>query len=126
MSTPMYARSPPGKAHTDGKVPSDTSLVVVLFLSVAQVRLDPGDVSMEDTYAQAGRCNLGEVSMLRSNWLYLAIGVVLVVFAYMTAAGYAAWSGLNLSNIAYVVAAIAFAIQVIIWIANAAKGGASQ
>jgi hypothetical protein len=64
--------------------------------------------------------------MLRSNWLYVAIGVVLIVFAYMTAAGYEAWSGLNLSYIAYIVAIIAFAIQVIIWIANFVKGSASQ
>jgi hypothetical protein len=64
--------------------------------------------------------------MLRSNWLYLAISVALVVFAYMTAAGYAAWSGLNLSNIAYIVGIVAFAIQVIIWIANFAKGSATQ
>jgi len=64
--------------------------------------------------------------MLRSNWLYLAIAVALVIFAFMTAAGYAAWSGLNLSYIAYIVGIIAFAIQVIIWIANFAKGGASQ
>lgn len=63
--------------------------------------------------------------MLRSNWLYLAIGVVFVVFAYVTAAGYAAWSGLNLSYIGYVVGVIALAIQVIIWIRNAMKGSAS-
>jgi membrane protein implicated in regulation of membrane protease activity len=63
--------------------------------------------------------------MLRSNWLYLAIGVILVIFAYMTAAGYAAWSGLNLSNIAYIIAGIAFAIQVVVWIANLVKGSAS-
>jgi membrane protein implicated in regulation of membrane protease activity len=63
--------------------------------------------------------------MLRSNWLYLAIGVVLVIFAYVTAAGYAAWSGLNLSLIGYVIGAIALALQVIIWIANAMKGSAS-
>jgi hypothetical protein len=64
--------------------------------------------------------------MLRSNWLYFAIGVVFVVFAYVTAAGYAAWSGLDLSYIAYIVGIIAFAIQVIIWIANFVKGSASQ
>jgi hypothetical protein len=64
--------------------------------------------------------------MLRSNWLYLVIGVVLAVFAYMTAAGYANWSGLDLSYIAYIVSVAFFAIQVIVWIANFAKGSASQ
>ena len=64
--------------------------------------------------------------MLRSNWLYLAIGVVLAVFAYVTAAGYANWSGLDLSYIAYIVSLAFFAIQVIIWIANVVKGSASQ
>jgi hypothetical protein len=90
-------------------------------------RLDPGAPGVEDTCAQhdPGVCNSGEVAMLRSNWLYLVIAAVLVAFAYVTAAGYAAWSGLDLSYYAYIVGIIAFAIQVIVWIANFAKGSAS-
>ena len=56
-----------------------------------------------------------------TNWLLLAIGVVLLVFARVTAAGYETYPGINLSLYAYIVGGLAIAIQVILWVRSATQ-----
>ena len=93
------------------------------------VRIDPGGAAVEDTMIrlwQLGR----EVVMSNwskwTNWLLLAIGVALLVFARVTAAGYETHPGINLSFYAYIVGGIAIAIQLILWVANFSRGSATQ
>ena len=60
-----------------------------------------------------------------TNWLLLVIGVALLVFARVTAAGYETYPGINWSFYAYIVGGIAIVIQVILWVTTFSRGNAA-
>jgi len=53
------------------------------------------------------------------------IGVALLVFARVTAAGYETYPGINWSFYAYIVGGIAIVIQVILWVTTFSRGNAA-